>query len=101
MEGTRDVEISVSTRQVDVTGWDHKYQSSLPVAVDASLTARLYYSDETSSIWNNLQDHPKAPLTCAVSGVFSGTFVVSDVRASVPINGVIAHDVTFKLWNWQ
>lgn len=99
-EGVRELDVDVTSREVDVTGWDHAFASTLPVLTDATLTVKLYYPDETTTIWQKLLEHPKQKIDVSVTGLISGTFVVSSVRVGCPMGGVVPHDVTFRLWNY-
>lgn len=100
VEGARDLQVDVSSRTVDVTGVNASWASTLTTSVDVSVTATLYFGDEVPQLRQNLMAHPRVPLTLLVPNVFSGTFVVTDVRIGVPMGNVIAYDVTFKLWSW-
>lgn len=101
MAGTRELQLNVTTKQADVTGVNSQWAATLPVSVDAEVTATLYYTDELGPLLANLFAHPKTPVTLSVPGVFSGTFLVTDIKTAVPIGDVIAHDVTFKVWGWS
>lgn len=101
LAGTRELELNITTKQVDVTGVNALWASTLPVSLDAEVTATLYYGDEMPGLYANLASHPKVPVTLAVPGVFSGQFVVTDVKAVVPMGDVVAHEVTFKVWGWN
>lgn len=100
VEGARDLQVDVSSRTVDVTGVNASWASTLTTSVDVSVTATLYFGDEVPQLRQNLMAHPRVPMTLSVPNVFSGTFVVTDVRIGVPMGNVIAYDVTFKLWSW-
>ena len=43
---------------------------------------------------------PKQKITLAIDGVISGPFVPVEIKIANPLNGVLAYDVTFKLWNY-
>lgn len=101
LAGTRELELNVTSKQVDITGVNALWASTLPVSLDVEVTATLYYGDEVPALYENLVSHPKVPVMLAVPGVFSGKFVVTDVKAGVPMGDVVAHDVTFKAWGWN
>lgn len=101
MAGTRELGLNVTTRQVDVTGVNSPWASSLPVAIEVEVTATLYYADELPPLYANLVSHPKTPLELSVPGIFDGKFVVTDIKAGIPMGEVVAHDVTFRVWGWQ
>lgn len=101
MAGTRDVEVSVETREYDVTAWNHQYVSTLPLQVDVTLRAIIYYQSEMTNIWTKLNVHPPQRVPISVDGVVSGNFVPTAVQIANPLGGVLAYDCTFKLWNYQ
>ncbi len=101
LEGVREVSAEASTRTIDITGWDHKYASTLPTAIDASLTVTLYYPEEVGQFWTNLSTHPKVPMTLTIDGLFTGPFVVSAIKVGCPMGGVVPHDITFKQYCYQ
>lgn len=100
LSGTRDVEVSIDTKQVDVTAWNHSWVSTLPLQADCTIRATLYWQSELGTIFTRLFAHPKQKITLAIDGVISGPFVPVEVKIANPLNGVLAYDVTFKLWNY-
>lgn len=101
LEGTRELDVSVTSREVDITGHNALWASSLPVSLESEVTATLYYPDVIEPLYANLAAHPKAPVTLSVPGIFSGRFIVTGIKASVPMGDVVSHEVTFKVWGWQ
>lgn len=101
LEGTRELDVSVTTREIDVTGNNSPWASSLPVAMEAEVTVKLYYADELAPLLANLAGHPKTPVVLSVPGIFDGRFIVTGVKAALPMGDVVAHDVTFKAWGWN
>lgn len=100
-ESVREIDVDVTTRETDVTGWDHAYASSLPVLTDATLTVKLYYPDEMSTLWSKLAEHPKTPIDLVITGLLQFKAVVSSIRVGCPMGGVVPHDVTFRMWSYQ
>lgn len=107
-EGVREIDVDVTSREVDVTMWDQPWASTLPLVTDATLTVKLYYADEMSAIWQNMTaPHPKTPLTLEITDSVSNSVlltlkaVVSSVRVGFPMGGVVPHDVTFRMWSYQ
>lgn len=98
LDGVRELDVDVTTRELDITGWDHAFASTLPTVADASITVTLYYPEEIAPFYTNLTTHPKQPMQLAVDGLFDGTFVVTGIRMGVPMGGVVPHEVTFKLF---
>jgi len=96
LEGVRELDLDVSTRSVEVTGWASPWASYLPAVIDPSLTVTLYYPEEMNVFWTNLKSPVKSALTIAVSGLFSGRFVVSGIAVGCPMGGVVPHQVTLK-----
>lgn len=101
LQGTRDVEVSIDTKQVDVTAWNHQWISTLPLQVDVTIRATLYWQSNFQSVWSLINKHPTVKCDLAIDGVISGPFVPVEVKIANPLNGVLAYDVTFKLWNYQ
>lgn len=100
-EGVREIDVDVTTRETDVTGWDHAYGSSLSTVVDATLTVKLFYQDEMTALWTKLQEHPKVPIELAITNLISFKAVVSSIKVGCPMGGVVPHDVTFRMWSYQ
>jgi hypothetical protein len=101
LQGVREVDVEMSTRTIDITGWNHKYASTLPTVIDASLTVTLYYPNEVGQFWTNLRTHPKEPMTLQIDGLVRGPFVVSGIKIGCPMGGVVPHEVTFKQYCYQ
>jgi hypothetical protein len=100
MEGTRDVEVSIDTKQHDVTAWDHSWTSTLPLQTDVTIRTTLYWQREIGRIWSKFNKHPPQKVNLSIDGVISGPFVPVEMQIANPLNGVLAYDVTFKLWNY-
>lgn len=101
MEGARELDLNVTSRQVDITGVNALWATSLPVSLEVELTVTLYYPDEISQLYENLCKHPKTAVTLAVPDIFQGNFIVSSIKAGVPMGDVVSHEVTFKAWGWN
>lgn len=100
LPGTRDVEVSIDTKQVDVTAWNHSWVSTLPLQIDVTIRATLYWQEDFGKIWPRFNKHPPQKVDLAIDGVVSGPFVPVDVKIANPLSNVLAYDVTFKLWNY-
>lgn len=101
VEGTRDVEISVDTVSADVTGWNHQWASTLPLIVDVSVRCTIYWREDMARVWPKLNAHRPQKVTLVIDGVYTMPAVPTEVKIANPLNGVLAYDVTFKLWNYQ
>jgi len=100
-EGVREIDVDVTSREVEVTQWDKPWASTLPLVMDATLTVKLYYPDEMAPIWQNMTAHPKTPLSLVITGLLTLKAVVSSVRVGCPMGGVVPHDVTFRMWSYE
>lgn len=98
--GTRDVEVSIDTKQVDVTAWNHAWVSTLTVQTDVTVRATLYWQSDFQQIWARLNRHPPQKVSLQIDGVISGMFLPVEVKIANPMAAVLAFDVTFKLWNY-
>jgi hypothetical protein len=100
MDGTRDVEVSIDTKQFDVTAWDHLWTSTLPVGVDVTVRALIYWPVNFGTIWSKFNRYPPIPVRVVVDGVIDGKFLPVEARIDNPLGQVLAYDVTFKLWDY-
>lgn len=100
LAGVRELEIATSSKTIDVTGLFGAWASTLPVCNDIEITATLYHQSELQMFIDNLRAHPKRPITVQIPSVFSGSFVVTDIATSVPLNDVVSFDVTLKAWGY-
>lgn len=100
MEGARDVEIEIDTRKVDVTAWNHLWTSTLPVGMDVTLRALIYWHTDFGSIWQKFNRYPPQPVRIVVDGVITGNFLPVECRIANPLAAVVSYDVTFKAWNY-
>lgn len=99
-EGTRELEVSISTKTHDASGpWD-KWSSTLVVSADASVRITIYGSEVYDTVMAKFNQHPPQRLQLNISGVGDAPFVVTDVQARQPINSVCSWDVTLKLWTY-
>lgn len=98
MEGTRDVDVTIDARQHDVTPVRGQWVATLPLAVDLTLKATLYWAEDFQTIWDKFMSRPPEKFDLEIDGVMSGPFVATDVRIANPMGNVVAWDVTFKQW---
>lgn len=101
MNGTRDVEVSIDTKQFDVTAWNHLWTSTLPVGVDVTIRALIYWQADFGAIWSKFKLAPPKPVKLQIDGVGGGNFLPVEFSISSPLGQVLTYDVTFKLWDYQ
>jgi len=101
VEGTRDVEIEIETRQFDVTAWNHLWVSTLPVAMDVTLRAVIYWQSDFTTIFGKFNRYPPKPVRINLESVVTGNFLPVQCQIRNPLAAVLSYDVTFKLWNYS
>lgn len=99
-EGTRELEATISTKTHDASGPWNEWSSTLVVSADASIRITIYGYEVYETVMAKFNKHPPQSLSLSVSGFGNGPFVVTDVQARQPINGVCSWDVTLKLWTY-
>lgn len=101
LEGTREFEIDIDMKTADVTAWHHKWTETLPLVGDVTIKLLIYWKDNYSNFDDKLNKHPAERMKLEVSN--AGTFycVPTQVGIKGPINGVMAWDVTLKLYSYE
>lgn len=98
--GTRDIDIDIDTKTVEATAWDHEWVSTLPLAVDATVKLLIYWGSDYANFASKLNKHPPEPMTLAITNCPSVRCVPVKVGIKVPLPGVLAWEVTLKLFAW-
>lgn len=101
LEGTREIDIDVQSKTVDVTGWDHVLASTLTLSQDITIKLVVYGQEDHLRINSGLSVEPPQPMNISVSNLGSADFVPVSVRITPSITGVVAWEWTFKSWNYQ
>lgn len=100
LEGVRDVDVDIDVATHDVTSWWHGWKSTLPVAADATIRVLIYWEENYDDFHSKLNKHPPEPMTLAMSNVGSVPCVPVKVAVKEPIAGVVAWEVTLKLYTY-
>lgn len=98
MDGTRDVDVTLESRQLDVTHCRGTWVSTLPLAMDVTLRVLLYWQENFDTIFAKFNQYPPQKVDLEIDGVLNGPFVPVECRIANPMANVTAWDVTFKLW---
>lgn len=98
--GVREVDISLDYQTADVTSFEHRFVSTLPIREDCTLRMLIYHQEDYDRVQAKLNQHPPQPVTIQVSNVGQAKFVPTAVKIAQPIDGVMAWDVTLKYWNY-
>lgn len=100
LEGTRDFEVDIDLQTTDITAYWHGWKSTLPVAADVTVKLLVYWKDNYTAFRDKLNKHPAEPMKLAITNVGTVTCVPTKVGIKGPINGVMAWDVTLKLYTY-
>lgn len=101
LDGVREIDISVDLKTQDVTAWNHAWCSTLATHADVTIAFKVLWSESYSTIGAKLNQHPPQPLTVAITNAGSAKFLLTNVKIGLPIDGVMAWDVTMKLWSYS
>lgn len=98
LEGTREFDIDIDMKSMEVTSWDHDAASTLPLSLDATVKLLIYWGEDYADISGKLNKHPPEPMTLAISNVGTVRCVPTKVAIKGPISGVLAWEVTLRLF---
>lgn len=98
LEGVREVEVGVDMKTTEVTSWEHDATSTLPLSIDVSVRLLIYWASDYVLFADKLNKHPPEPMTLAISNVGSVQCVPTGVAIKQPIDGVLAWEVSLKLF---
>jgi hypothetical protein len=100
LEGVRELDVDMDMSTHDVTSWWHGWKSTLPIAQDATIKVLIYWAENYADFNGKFNVHPPQPMTLEISNVGSGDFVPVKVSVKQPLQGVLAWEVTLKLWTY-
>jgi hypothetical protein len=100
LEGVRELDIDMAMSTHDVTSWWHGWKSTLPLAADASVKVLIYWQENYADFAEKFNKHPPDPLTLGISNVGEADYVPVNIAVKQPIAGVLAWEVTLKLWTY-
>lgn len=100
LEGVRELDVDMDMSTQDVTAWWHGWKSTLPLAQDATVKVLIYWQENYDDFAAKFNVHPPDPMTFGIGGVGSGDFVPVKVAVKQPLDGVLAWEVTLKLWTY-
>jgi hypothetical protein len=102
LEGTREFDFDIDMQTHDVTSWWHGWKSTLPVAADVTIRLLIYWGDTYgTNIGSKLNKHPPERMDMSITNVGFAPCVPTKVSIKTPIDGVMAWDVTMKLWTYD
>lgn len=102
LEGTREFDIDIDMATHDVTSWWHGWKSTLPIAGDVTIRLLIYWGDTYgNNIADKLNQHPPERMDMSITNVGVAPCVPTKVTVKTPIDGVMAWDVTLKLWTYD
>jgi hypothetical protein len=100
LAGVREVDIQVDMQSQDVTAFDHSTTSTLPVRQDVTVRTLIYHKQDYDVIRGKFSLTTPTPALLGISNVASAKFVPVSVKIVQPVDGVMAWDVTWKIWNY-
>lgn len=100
LEGVREIDLDYEMQTQDVTAWWHAFKSTLPVLADVSAKVLIFWKENYDDFADKLNRHPPEPMTLGISNAWTADFVPVSVRVVQPINGVVAWEVSLKLWTY-
>lgn len=101
LNGTRQFDVDVQMQEVDVTSWQHAWKTSLPVCAEVTVSMTVYGQEDAGVVIGKFNQHPPAKVKIALSSIGTGYFVPTQLRAAVPVDGIVAYDVTFKGFQYE
>lgn len=100
LEGVRELDIDVDTRTVDITPWNSRYASTMPICVDATLRVLIYWKEDWGRIATKMFANPPQPMTLSATNAFSVKCMAVGVKVVQPIQGVVAWEVTLRAYSY-
>ena len=100
LEGTREFDIDIDVQTHDVSFWAFAWKSSLPICADITVRLLVYWKDNYDKFAAKLNKHPAEKMTLGISNAYTFGCVPTKVGIRGPINGVMAWDVTLRLWSY-
>lgn len=100
LEGVRELDIDIDMATHDVTSWWHDWKSTLPIAADATVKVLVYWKENYDDFYDKFNRHPTEPMRLTISNVGGGDFVPVKIAVKQPLQGVLAWEVTLKLWTY-
>lgn len=100
LEGVREFDLDIDMQTHDVTAWWHNWRSTLPVLGDVTVRVLIYWGETYEFFAEKLNKVPPEPMRFFITNVGSCECVPTKVSIKQPIDGVLAWDVTLKLWTY-
>lgn len=99
--GTREIDVQVAMQEQDVTSWAHGWKSVLPVCSEVTVSLTIYGHEDAQLVLGLFNQHPPVPALLGVSGLGTGQFVPTSFKAGIPVDNIVAYDVTFKGYQYE
>lgn len=100
LEGTREFDVDMSMATTDITSWWHGWKSTLPIAADITVKLLIYWQQDFAELWTKFNVHPPDPMRLTITNVGFMDVVPTNINAKGPINGVMAWEVTLRLYTY-
>lgn len=101
LEGVRELDVDLDMSTHDVTAWWHDWKSTLPLAADATVKVLIYWQENYDDFYRKFNKHPPERMELSISNVGFVPCVPVKVSVKQPIAGVLAWEVTLKLWTYS
>lgn len=100
LAGVRDLDVDIDMSTQDVTAWWHDQKSTLPLAMDATVKVLIYWKENYDDFADKLNKHPAEPMELGITNVGTVNCVPVKVAIKQPLAGVVAWEVTLKMWTY-
>ncbi len=97
-EGTREVDVDIGSKTIDVTHWTHPVDSTLVLSSAVAIRVLVYWEENYAKFAAKFNRHPPLPFTLGVTGAGSARVVPTIVTIKQPIAGVVAWEVTCRTY---
>lgn len=101
LKGIREVDVDVDTRTVDITPWNSRFASTIPVVMDATVRLLIYWKEDWESIESKMFADPIEPVVLGITNAFSIKCIPAGARVTQPIQGVVAWEVTLRAYSYS
>jgi hypothetical protein len=99
LEGTRDFNIDVEGRTVEVTPPGHDWASTLVISADATITIQILWKNNYDRFKAKFNQHPPKPMTLSISNVaVELPVVIVGSPITVSLRGLMSWQVRLKPW---
>jgi len=101
LEGVRDVDVDIDMSTHDVTSWWHGWKSTLPLAGDVTIKVLVYWAENYEDFYDKFNKHPPERMDLSITNAVSCGCIPVKIAVKQPIAGVLAWEVTLKMWTYD